>query len=183
MSGLGALTHTPSSPPSSASYTSQPLLFPFFPHQTFPAPYLLTLISRSLVSFPPHSVFDVAHFGHFRALEQAKRLFPSVHLLVGVCTDEDVLRYKGKTVMTQAERAESIRHCRWADEVLLEVPWVITEEFIRRHNIDYVAHDALPYPDTSGQVGTRPRFFSSFFLTRILAISLRRFFLFLFRVE
>lgn len=32
-------------------------------------------------------------------------------------------------------------------------PWVITEEFLNEHNIDFVAHDALPYADTSGQTG------------------------------
>jgi hypothetical protein len=28
-------------------------------------------------------------------------------------------------------------------------PWVITEEFLDEHQIDYVAHDALPYADTT----------------------------------
>ena len=32
-----------------------------------------------------------------------------------------------------------------------DAPWVVTEDFLRRHHIDYVCHDALPYADTSGQ--------------------------------
>lgn len=28
-------------------------------------------------------IFDIAHFGHYRMLEQAKKLFPNTHLLVG----------------------------------------------------------------------------------------------------
>jgi hypothetical protein len=41
--------------------------------------------------------------------------------------------------------------CRWVDEVLQDAPWVITEEFLNKHNIDFVAHDDLPYADNSGQ--------------------------------
>jgi choline-phosphate cytidylyltransferase len=31
------------------------------------------------------------------------------------------------------------------DEVVPDAPWVITKEFLDKHQIDYVAHDALPY--------------------------------------
>jgi len=37
------------------------------------------------------------------------------------------------------------------DEIITDAPWVITEEFINLHKIDFVAHDALPYSDASGQ--------------------------------
>lgn len=40
---------------------------------------------------------------------------------------------------------------RWVDEIITGAPWVITEEFINLHKIDFVAHDALPYSDASGQ--------------------------------
>ncbi|KAL6642615.1 hypothetical protein ACP70R_020796 [Stipagrostis hirtigluma subsp. patula] len=95
-------------------------------------------------------IFDLFHFGHARALEQAKKLFPNTYLLVGCCSDELTHRYKGKTVMTEDERYESLRHCKWVDEVIPDAPWVLTQEFIDKHQIDYVAHDALPYADTSG---------------------------------
>lgn len=32
-----------------------------------------------------------------------------------------------------------------------DAPWFITEEFLDAHDIDYVAHDALPYADATGQ--------------------------------
>jgi glycerol-3-phosphate cytidylyltransferase-like family protein len=36
-------------------------------------------------------------------------------------------------------------HGRWVDEVIEDAPWVINAEFLIKHCIDYVAHDALPY--------------------------------------
>lgn len=44
-------------------------------------------------------------------------------------------------------------HLRWVDEIITDAPWVITEDFINKHKIDYVTHDALPYTDTSGLAG------------------------------
>ena len=42
-------------------------------------------------------------------------------------------------------RCENVRHCKWADEVIPDAPWIITPEFLERHKIDYVAHDEDPY--------------------------------------
>ncbi|PIA37688.1 hypothetical protein AQUCO_03000321v1, partial [Aquilegia coerulea] len=95
-------------------------------------------------------IYDLFHFGHARSLEQAKKSFPNTYLLVGCCSDAITHKYKGKTVMTEDERYESLRHCRWVDEVIPDAPWVLTQEFLDKHNIDYVAHDSLPYADTSG---------------------------------
>nr|KAJ0199122.1 hypothetical protein LSAT_V11C600305240 [Lactuca sativa] len=95
-------------------------------------------------------IYDLFHFGHARSLEQAKKSFPNTYLLVGCCNDEVTHSLKGKTVMTDKERYESLRHCKWVDEVIPDAPWVLTQEFIDKHQIDYVAHDSLPYADASG---------------------------------
>lgn len=95
-------------------------------------------------------VFDLFHMGHMRQLEQAKKAFPDVYLMVGVTGDKETHDRKGLTVLSGAERAETIRHCKWVDEVVPNCPWVVTPEFIDEHQIDYVAHDDLPYGAAEG---------------------------------
>ncbi|CAG8573377.1 9150_t:CDS:2 [Dentiscutata heterogama] len=59
--------------------------------------------------------------------------------------DEVTNKKKGKTVLNERERAESLRHCKWVDEVIENAPWIIDKDFLETHKIDYVAHDDLPY--------------------------------------
>jgi len=47
--------------------------------------------------------------------------------------------------MNEYERQESIKHCKWVDEVVCPCPWILTAEFLEEHQIDFVAHDIAPY--------------------------------------
>ncbi|TRM59989.1 hypothetical protein BD626DRAFT_549920 [Schizophyllum amplum] len=91
-------------------------------------------------------VYDLFHFAHSLQLRCQNSPSPSVHLLVGVCSDALVRKYKAHTVMNHAERLEAVRHCRWVDEVVAEAPWVVDQAFLDKWRIDYVAHDEAPYP-------------------------------------
>jgi len=90
------------------------------------------------------------HPRHMRQLEQAKKAFPDVYLMVGVTGDEETHLRKGLTVLSGKERAETLRHCKWVDEVVENCPWIVTPEFLERHQIDYVAHDDIPYGADEG---------------------------------
>ncbi|KAK9476184.1 choline-phosphate cytidylyltransferase-like protein [Lipomyces japonicus] len=95
-------------------------------------------------------VFDLFHLGHMRQLEQAKKAFPNSYLICGIPSDEETHKRKGLTVLTDKQRAETLRHCRWVDEIIENAPWEVTQEFLEEHRIDYVAHDDIPYAGTDG---------------------------------
>ena len=52
--------------------------------------------------------------------------------------------------MNEFERSEILEHCKWVDEVICPCPWIVNVDFLRKHNIHYVAHDDLPY-NSAGQ--------------------------------
>ena len=89
--------------------------------------------------------FNLFHFGHGAQLKKKKKMFDNVELIVGVSSDEDIHHYKGANIMNNKERVESLRHCKWIDQILFPVPWAPTPEFIKENNIDFVAHDVTPY--------------------------------------
>lgn len=62
------------------------------------------------------------------------RSFLSVWLQ-SVCSDELTHKYKGYTVMTEDERYDALRHCRYVDEVLRDAPWTLTTEFLKKHKV------------------------------------------------
>lgn len=85
------------------------------------------------------------HLGHMKQLEQAKKAFPNVTLVCGVPLDVETHKRKGLTVLSDKDRCETLKHCRWVDEVIPNAPWSVDTAFLKKHNIDYVAHDDLPY--------------------------------------
>ncbi|XP_044267406.1 choline-phosphate cytidylyltransferase A-like isoform X3 [Tribolium madens] len=110
--------------------------------------------------------FDLFHQGHAKVLMQAKQAFPNVYLIVGVSNDTMLRELKGRTVMTEDERYNAVRHCRYVDEVLRDAPWEYTDEFLENNKIDFVAHDDIPYEsentdDTYGELKKRGMFLAT----------------------
>lgn len=110
-------------------------------------------------------VFDLFHLGHMKQLEQSKKALSNTTLIVGIPSDKETHKHKGLTVLAATHRAESLRHCRWVDEVIEDAPWSVTPEFLKKHKIDYVAHDDLPYASAGDDDIYKPMKEKGMFLT------------------
>ncbi|ODV77761.1 uncharacterized protein CANTADRAFT_32133, partial [Suhomyces tanzawaensis NRRL Y-17324] len=110
-------------------------------------------------------VFDLFHLGHMKQLEQAKKSFENVELVCGIPSDLETHKRKGLTVLTDQQRIDTLKHCRWVDEVIPNAPWCVTTDFLLEHRIDYVAHDDLPYASTDSDDIYKPIKEMGMFLT------------------
>ncbi|WP_232843341.1 adenylyltransferase/cytidyltransferase family protein [Corynebacterium hindlerae] len=64
--------------------------------------------------------FDMLHIGHLNILRAARQR--CTRLVVGVATDESLIRMKGRApVIQEAERAELVRSLAFVDEVIRDV--------------------------------------------------------------
>lgn len=91
--------------------------------------------------------FDMMHYGHANAFRKGRAL--GTHLIVGVNDDVSITQCKGgPPLMSDSERLEMVRACKWVDEVVPGVPYIMSEEYlswaIREYRIDYVVHGDDP---------------------------------------
>jgi EEF1A lysine methyltransferase 4 len=84
---------------------------------------------------------DMFHYGHAQLFQNSRKLGgKNVRLIVGICSDDDIISYKRAPIMTAYERGMMASQCRWVDEVVFDCPFVLTEEFVERLNIHMVTH-------------------------------------------
>lgn len=55
--------------------------------------------------------FDLLHMGHYNAIRQCSVM--TDYLVVGLNSDEDLLKTKGPTIMNNDERSEIVKHCKF----------------------------------------------------------------------
>lgn len=82
--------------------------------------------------------FDLFHVGHVQILRAARAA--GDFLLVGIHTDEEVTARRGPhlPIMGLHERALSVLACRYADEVIIGAPQVISEDLLTTFGIGLV---------------------------------------------
>ncbi|KJP86287.1 hypothetical protein AK88_04101 [Plasmodium fragile] len=87
--------------------------------------------------------FDIFHIGHLKILENAKKL--GDYLIVGLHSDEVVRRMKGKhfPVVSLLERTLNVLAMKVVDDVVIGAPWLISESFIKRFQIDVVVRGTV----------------------------------------
>ena len=82
--------------------------------------------------------FDLFHVGHVEILRAARE--QGDFLLVGIHTDEEVTARRGPhlPIMGLHERALSVLACRYADEVIMGAPEIISEDLLTTFGIGLV---------------------------------------------
>ena len=81
---------------------------------------------------------DLFHWGHVYMLKNAKAM--GDRLVVGIHSDETIRSYKRDPIMNMNERIKVVEACKYVDQVVPDAPLVITEEYLKKHNIDLVNH-------------------------------------------
>jgi len=88
-------------------------------------------------------VGDLLHYGHIEFFKKLRKY--GDYIIVGIHSDQDVYDYKGRyPVLNVSERQKMLEGCKFIDEVWINVPVHITEDYLTKNNIDWVvhAHDA-----------------------------------------
>lgn len=87
-----------------------------------------------------NGIYDMVHLGHMKLFERAASY--GNKLLVGVHSDADATPYKRKPIMFESERYETVKMCRYVNQVIEKCPMNLTKEFILEHNIHVVCCSA-----------------------------------------
>lgn len=101
--------------------------------------HLADFISKQLVVYTD-GIYDLFHAGHIRSLNYCKNMFPNVYLIVGIISDKVAQDYKRKPIYSESERYKIISNIKSVDKIIEDAPLIITEEFMKIHNIDLVVH-------------------------------------------
>jgi cytidyltransferase-like protein len=87
---------------------------------------------------------DLCHYGHFTFLstlhETAQSLYPdqTVHLVVGIHSDETIATYKRTPIQTMEERMQMVRLHPSVKEIVPDAPLKVTNEYLASHQIDHL---------------------------------------------
>ena len=90
-------------------------------------------------------IFDLFHTGHLKHFEKIVNLFDEpIVLIVGVISDNVATNYKRKPILSQYNRFQIVKSCKYVNEVFITDVLIMDEDFLLNHNIDFVVHGFTP---------------------------------------
>jgi cytidyltransferase-like protein len=84
-------------------------------------------------------VCDLFHYGHLNFIKKVKENNDDSQIIIGLYSDEDVLKYKRTPILNNIERKKILEGCKYVDEVIF-CPIDKHVEIVNEHNIDLVIH-------------------------------------------
>ncbi|CAI4224866.1 unnamed protein product [Auanema sp. JU1783] len=82
--------------------------------------------------------YDLAHYGHANQIRQAKQF--GKYLIVGVHSDEEIIKNKGPILFEEEERYRLVASLKWVDEIVRDAPYCTTVETLDKYNCDFCVH-------------------------------------------
>ena len=84
-------------------------------------------------------VFDLCHLGHMKLFEKISKSFDyPIYLIVGVHSDETVRSYKRDPIIYEEFRVETVKLCKYVDEVIPNADLFVSKDFCIQNSIDCV---------------------------------------------
>jgi ethanolamine-phosphate cytidylyltransferase len=65
-------------------------------------------------------------------------------ILAGVCSDADILKTKGPTVLNIDERMKVMTSCKWVGECIADTPYYVDEGLLEKFKCDFYLHGDDP---------------------------------------
>jgi cytidyltransferase-like protein len=62
------------------------------------------------------------------------------YLVVGVHSDQEILKNKGPTICNNQERYAAVAACKWVDEVVQDAPYLTSLEYLDQYDCDFCVH-------------------------------------------
>ena len=98
-------------------------------------------------------IWDCFHMGHVLHFKDMKELDQRSdnHLIVGIISDKDATSYKREPIYSENNRRTLVESCKYVDEIVMNAPLEMTEEFMKKWNIDLVCHGFFNKEDAEKQ--------------------------------
>jgi ethanolamine-phosphate cytidylyltransferase len=93
-------------------------------------------------------IFDLFHRGHLEYFKQMKLLGT---VIIGVIDNNTAKSYKRYPIYDELDRLELVKSCKFVDKVIFPAPLIITDKFMKEHNIDLVVHGFSNIEDAKKQ--------------------------------